>query len=470
MLYRLFLYSTDFVSVDSPIIHRINDALIVNTEEKWLRDGLAKDIKTFDTEYVIGCIEKALTDPKTGKCKCHPMVKYISKQYKQKAFVYIATSYTMAAQVLPHLCSIAMGNDLVLYDAQTNRSFRADCVDHYHIAFCTRRQIVHNAIVKAMRPIWSIRKLEENLTKHEKCASYVVTLRKTPQFTFEERNAKFYACLHEILEDDETLICEDQCYCIWGKGYMLKYVLEGYKKHPNQIGYAVGDHLWVSLLNRMGAEEALRWTKECTAKEKKEIYARMHLYEMQQKYPNPAQRFAESVKITKWQRKQVLRMRYSNVGPYGDEITFYAVPNHYIHQDESVSALNIEEEAASFLLSIVKDIYPDIYDRYYLTVNHMPSQMWVRMIERVKEISKLIRHDLFSEFLKPYIKHFDFSVFLDQNDPNYWESRLKTDEMQLFYENRYKICELYDVFIRWSEAQIECYGHIQDLMLNIQGP
>lgn len=470
MLYRLFLYSTDYASVESPMIHRINNALIANTEEKWRRDGIAKDIKNFDTEHVIACIEKALTDPETGRCKCHPVVKYIPKQYKRKAFLYIATSYTMAAQVIPHLYAIAMENDLVLYDAQTNRSFRGDCVDHRHIAFCTRRQIVHNAIIKAMQPIWSIRKLEERLTKHEPCASYVVTLRKTPQFTFEERNAKFYACLHEIPGEGETLICEDQCYCICGEGYTLKYVLEGYKKHPNQIGYAGGDSPWVSLLNRMGAEEALRWTKECTADEKKDIYARMHLYEMQKKYPNPAQRLVESVKIAKWQRKQVLRMRYTSDGPYGHEIKFHAIPNPYILQDESVSALNIEEEAASFLLPIVEDIYPDIYARYYLTVNHMPSQMWMRIIERVKEIRKLLLHDPFSEALKPYIEHFDFAVFLDQDDPNYWENRLRTDKMQLCYENRYKICELYDVFIRWSEAQIECYGSIQDLMLNIQGP
>ena len=163
-------------------------------------------------------------------------------------------------------------------------------------------------------------------------------------------------------------------------------------------------------------------------------------------------------------------MRYTSVGPYGDEITFHAVLNHYIHRDESVSALNIEEEAASFLLPIVKDIYQDIYDRYYLTVNHMPSQMWMRIIERVKEIKKLILRNPFSEALKPYIERFDLAVFLDQDAPNYWENRFKTDEMQLLYENRYKICELYDVFIRWSEAQIECYGSIQDLMLNIQGP
>jgi hypothetical protein len=86
----------------------------------------------------------------------------------------------------------------------------------------------------------------------------------------------------------------------------------------NQIGYAGGDSPWVSLLNRMGTEEALRWTKECTADEKKDIYARMHLYEMQKKYPNPAQRLVENVKIAKWQRKQVLRMRYTSDGPIQD--------------------------------------------------------------------------------------------------------------------------------------------------------
>ena len=92
MLYRLFLYSTDSASVESPMVHRINNALIANTEEKWRRDGIAKDIKNFDTEHVIACIEKALTDPETGRCKCHPVVKYIPKQYKRKAFLYIATS------------------------------------------------------------------------------------------------------------------------------------------------------------------------------------------------------------------------------------------------------------------------------------------------------------------------------------------------------------------------------------------
>ena len=71
---------------------------------------------------------------------------------------------------------------------------------------------------------------------------------------------------------------------------------------------------------------------------------------MMNAYPNPAQRFVESVKITKWQRKQVFDIRYSGFGYYGSEILFHVVADDFYQNAANVSVLKIEEESASFII------------------------------------------------------------------------------------------------------------------------
>jgi len=212
-----------------------------------------------------------------------------------------------------------------------------------------------------------------------------------------------------------------------------------------------------------------------TELEWEDIWARMQFSEMEydRAYPNPAQRFVESVKITAWQRKQPFRIRYGGIGYYGDEVLFHAVHDEdLLCNVENISVLKIEEAEADFILAVVEDFYPYYYyDRQYLSPNHLPAQMWEKILERVREVRRLLLEDPADPALQPYIERFPRYVFVDFDKPDWWECLEKKSKTQLCLENRYTIAALYDVFIRWSEAQLHIYwGAKDDLMFNIQGP
>ncbi|MCQ2354905.1 MAG: hypothetical protein MJ102_07400 [Clostridia bacterium] len=132
--------------------------------------------------------------------------------------------------------------------------------------------------------------------------------------------------------------------------------------------------------------------------------------------------------------------------------------------------MKIEEESASFILPFINDIYPDFYARYYLSSNHISSEMWCRILDRLREAKKMILEDSFNPILKPYIEKFNLFVLSNHPDTNYWDKIKKTDDAQFVFEHRYEIANLYDVFIKWSEAQLKAHVYCDDLMFNIQGP
>lgn len=470
MLYRIYLYSSSAATGSAPAIGIVNAAVSTNSEKQWNGNEATHFMNSFDADAVICQIETELTDPITNKCKCHPMVKYPPKKYDQIGYIFIATSYAKAAEVLPRVHAIAAENNLVMYDAETNRSFYMDLVDNTYLTLRNRQQELHQVILKEMKPLWNVRRINFFSEERDKGAAYVVTIRKDPKASFEERNEKFYKCLSQNLRGEEKLICEDQCYTISGKWYKITYVLEGYKKHPNRTGFVENGIPRVDLLHRMGADQAFRWMATCSDTEKSDIQKRMQFQEMMNAYPNPAKRFVESMKITKWQRKQVFDIRYSGFGYYGSEILFHVVADDFYKNAANISVLKIEEESASFILPFINDIYPDFYARYYLTSNHLSSEMWVRILDRLREAKKMILEDTFNPSLKPYIEKFNLFVLADHSDPKYWEKVNKTNDAKFVFEHRYEVAYLYDVFIKWSEAQLEVHGYCDDMMFNIQGP
>ncbi len=465
MLYRLYLYCSSAATGSAPAIDIVNCAISTNSDNEWYNNLAADSMRPFNTDAVVSCIKKELTDSVTGVCKCHPTVKYPPMKYNQIGFIYVATSYAMAADVLPRLYTIATENNLVLYDAETGRSFYKDLVDKTYITMRNRQQMLNNAILNDMKPVWNIRRVEFLSEKTEKSCSYVVTIRKDSNTSFAERNVQFYECLKKNLHNKEKLFCKNKQYSIVGEWYTINYVLEGYKKHPDKIGYVENGVPCVSLLRRMSVVEACRWTKNCTDTEINDIQARMHFREMKDRYPNTAQRFVESVKITKLQRKQLFDIRYSNIGYYGSEILFHVVPDSYYENDDEISVLKIDESSASFILPFINDIYPYFYERYYLEKNHISEQMWKRIIDRLEEAKKMILYDTFSPDLKSYIEEFDLYVFDD-----YEKSKHNTETAKFVFEHRYEIASFYDIFVEWSNAQFRTHSYCSGLMFNIQGP
>ena len=163
----------------------------------------------------------------------------------------------------------------------------------------SRQKALNQAILRDMKPIWKIRRLYFRFNGRNQECSYAVTVRKDTAASFAERNSRFYECLQKNLGYGETLLCENQCYTVVGEFYRLTYVLEGYKKHPNQIGYVEAGEPRVSLLHRMSAEEAFRWLKYREEKDREFVFSQMHFPKLVQEYPNPSHRLIECVKIVK---------------------------------------------------------------------------------------------------------------------------------------------------------------------------
>lgn len=461
MRYRLFLYRPAAESAFAPVIETINSAIIANSEYNWENKIAADNLKDFDVKNVISSMDSVFPEFDCSKYKvrvCLP-----PKQYKQNAFLYIITSYEKAGEVLPKLYAIASENDLALFDAETGKTFYRDLVDQAFITMRLRQQRLHNEIMKKMEPVWKIKKISPDKNDWNKRCDYVVTIRKSKDASFMERVQDFYRCLSESLSENEELCCEDYCYKIIGKGYQITYTFEGYKRNADQIGYNDG---CTKFLNRMSTEKAFKWLENCSDTEVSDIFSRMDFKEMKHAYPNPADRFVASVNITKWQRKQIFSIYYSGIGYYGSEILFHIVPDWYYKDEGEISVLKIEEESASFILPFVNDIYPDFYQHYYLDENHLSMEMWERIISRIKEAKEMILHDTFNSKLIPYIKRFNLFA-LAQSDSEY--EMIRTDEQKFLHEHRYDVAELYDVFIRWSEAQLNFYW-FDGRLFNIQGP
>jgi hypothetical protein len=137
--------------------------------------------------------------------------------------------------------------------------------------------------------------------------------------------------------------------------------------------------------------------------------------------------------------------------------------------------LRLEEETASFVLPIVEIFYPYIYQRYYLTENHIPREMMGDILNKIDEIKALIVKDLYNDKLASIIEKFDLYALVrksDDDSQSYYNAEdyemMTNDRMKFVYENRYRIAKIYDVFSSWAQEQLESYD--MDMMFNIQGP
>lgn len=393
MLYRLFLYKTAGATSDAPCLLNINRAISTNSEREWKGNQAANSMEHFPAEKIAKRITMELTDENTKVCKCKIKINYSPKPYKQIEYIYVATSFLKAKEVLPKLHTIAAENDLALYDAQTDKTFYRELVDSTFLIMNIRGQELNNVISENMKPIRRIRSIENYGNKRDKNCSFAVTLNKDKNIKFIDRVTRFYECLKNNLKYGESLVCKDRCYKICGKWYTITYILEGYKKHADMIGYTDNGISRMDIIRRMGVEEACRWVKRHNI-DTDRILARMNFLEMQEKYPNPADRFVASVNISKWEKKQKFDIGYGS--RYSSGIGFHVVQDEYWDDAKQKSVLDIEEESATFILPFINDIYPYFYERYYLEPNHIPWQMWVDILKRLEEAKEMILNDTFN--------------------------------------------------------------------------
>lgn len=463
MAYRVYIYSTSCTTASAPGIKICNWAISTNSMFQWKDNEAANCMQEFDVQSIIEKINSSLGDD------CEIQIRTPPISSTPVEYLLVSTSYEKAATVLPVIHCITAANDLVLYDAETKNVFFRELVNRTFISVRTRIEDFKRAILAEMKPIWTIRRIHRLASERDHDYSFVVTLRKDASKPFLSRCAQFYQCLTSHLGKNEKLSTENECFTVIGEWYSIAFCLEGYKKHPNQMGYYSHSQPRTKLIRRMGCDEAFRWLK-CNPKiSKAVILDRMNFREMVHAYPNPADRFIASVNISKWEQKQLFDIRYCGIGPYGSEILFHIVPSLYYKDEHEISVLAIEEENASFILPFIHDIYPYFYDRYYLEENHLPLQMWEEIIKRMKNAREAVIKNPFGQEFESYAKSFNLFVLAKTDD-----ERLKLfshDTKAVLFAHRFDIARLYDIFIQWSEAQLQEYCTTGDgRMFNIQGP
>lgn len=423
MIYSLYIYKPTAIGANAWRIGICNKAVSTGSLREWDENEAARFMEHFDTRGIAAKI-RTLVGEKCQVCERKPPVGHGNVE-----FLKIATSYAQAPAVLPYIHCVAAEYDLVLYDAETKKTFFRELVNGSFINVKLRIADYKNAILAQMKPIWLIRRIGVSRTERENYYAYVVTLRKDPEKSFDRRCATFYRCLSDQLRKDEEINTDSGCFTIIGEGYTISFCLEGYKKRPNQMGYYAQGRTQTKLIRRMGCEEGFFWLKQhgihVTA-----IWEKMNFAELKQAYPNPADRFVACVNIQKWESRSKLDIRYCGIGPYGAEILFHLVPGEYAKGKNEISVLAVEEFNAEPILEIVNQFYPYFYERYFLEENHLPTQMWWDIVKEAKKKK--------GELISSY---------------NYHDA------------------EVLDIFIRWSEAQFNTYQFCDDgRMLNIQGP
>lgn len=462
MLYRLYLYGTDAVDVDAPVVRMINNALQTNSMSDWKRDSVGKYLTDMDAESIKSEIEKKIPG------KCHPIIVYPAYERCFQPFLFVATSYEVVQEVLPALYYVAAEYGLVFYNAEKDEVFYKPLKQYIRTNRKRRERQILAAIRQAMTPIWKERKIFEYQDREVVYSAYVVTLRKKKDKSYEDRAMDFYQCLKTSLAGNEELICENRAFIVKGSEYTIALCLEGYAKHAEMICFMEEGRPRKELIHRMGCLNAIRWMEQCTGEEKKDIIARMQFREMEERYKNPADRFVRSINITKQQRKEIFDFRYSGHGPIGSEVRFHYVPDDGYTDPKTVSVLKIEEESASFILPFFNDLYPYFYDRYYLTANHIPSQMWWDFIKKIKQAKESLKSNERVPEIESHIDRLDLYV-LAQSESD--DNTIREDPFLFLYNHRYDVAHFYDIFCQWAELQLDTYDvNAENGMFNIQGP
>ena len=463
MRYRIYLYRTTAAHKGALCIDIVNRAVSQDSKFDWEGNSADKFMLNFDAERVKDEILTRLTV--NGDKLCRAEVLY-SPQNKIE-YIYIATSYETAKNVLTEVNAVAVNHELIMYDAEMDRAFyTTDLYCKPYVTMKLRSKQLNNLILQTQQPIRRLREIDFTSEESMHSCSFVITFIKDGA-TLEERTLNFYETLKSNLLKDEELHTGFECFTVCGDEYEIIYCLEGYKNCADKIGYMENGVPCTSLVKRMPCELAV---KQCEALEKceqRDVYARMRFSEWINRYPNPAERFVASVNLAKRIRREKLDIAVSSIGYYGSQILFHVAVDEYVAEEpQRISVLKIEEDTASFILPVLEMVYPYIDARYY-TINHLPAEMMTDIVEKIKEIRKRIVNNTYDE---KAFSIYSRSCLWALEDASEDDELKYTDPNKFIYNHRYKIARLYDIFVSWVEDQLEYYGGRDGLMFNIQGP
>ena len=475
MQYKFFLYRSDAGRKGAYSISIVNRNLRFNFP-KWDKDNMPeKDMLSFDTKRVAEQIKAELP------LSMNEWTEVSERQTPEKKTGYLCVeTYMQCVELVwPSLTKIALQEQLVLLDAQTNKYVFEPFPYRFAWRDMTQRILELNEQIRhKIEGVWRVRRLYKQHHEDLPEAAYVISLIKSREHTLQERTEAFFHMLQSMLVGKEKIHCGDRCFTIKGGWYTISYVIEAYRKSPNMLCYIDNGVPRVELLHRISCEKAFKWLKYNPGKIHHENHERtierIPFTEMEYKYPNPADRFCASVNITKALIKEKIRIDYSSFECTGlDYVMIHRIPYEnclILDSDdcrERISALRMGKEVASFILPFFEERYPYINDRYY-QANHIPAEMLREIKDRIAEMRTLLYTGEKLEVLEQYLEKADFYA-LDYSDKCDPREKSPAGRKEIIRERRLEIAHMYDIFIRWAEAQLE-YCCTNDDMFNIIGP
>ena len=457
MFYRMYLYKSRAFTGDSPIIAYetgfITEQSTTSDCESEFSDSLI--LCDFDAQGVLSEIRK--TAESVG---AEYSAEILYTPSENKPYICVTAPFESARCVKAVLIGIAVMHELTLFDKKSGKTvFHKDLFDDSYWKASDRAAELNTLIqMRLYKHVWRLRMLY-NTKEYPHIRSYTVTFKKKSDMSLEEQTALFVGLLRDNLKEGEELLTGNERFAVESDVYRIEYCVEGYKKSANYICYADdGDCIRKELMKRMSTECAVRWIRDHGNIDV--IRDRMNFDDLVWLYPNPAERFVASVRIS----KRLSELRGSLCVEYGKMPFSTAGITFRVNVDTSIfgraarnySYLNIEEDTASFILPVISEAIPYIYDRYYSVAYIMPDAM-NNALEKLKEIKKQILSDTYNPSLAELYKQFDLYMLLDEESESYKEEAelMSKSPADFVYKHRHDIAALYDIFTDWAEIQSE---------------
>lgn len=300
---------------------------------------------------------------------------------------------------------------------------------------------------------------------------YVIVLARRKQISLpplEERVRAVCDILRSLLEPGEELCCRDGMFVVEARDYEISFTVEAYNKNPCLIGCMENGVPVVRGMGRMNTMCAMRQARNMTAYRVLDsaLWRRMGCYDMVERYPNPADRFAASVRLERKLRRINLELA-CDVPDWNYGVVFQLRAIHSLESDgndvEAESCLYLGEEGFSFLLPFILRHAPDSFD-YYSTVNPLSFKVWKKISADMRHMARLILHDTFCEEVTRLIPNFFLSILQENEDcPDPLE---KENPPAFLHRHRHRLYAFYQLVCDWIESRGE-YGY--NPLINISG-
>lgn len=482
MHYFVDLYKSNS-EIDSIAIDKLNGLIINNSnKEDWKGWEADKWLEDFDSEKVRREIE--------GWHAGNELVKVYSwhTPLLHKVIVTVDLAYDSVRKFVPLLSALAIENGLKLLDRQTENCFSAGTLWNEDLVCCRSRALqLKKELQRDFLLCAPIRKIEDRKSSEfiehpGHIISYVLTVPPMTTDAFIRQTEELYARLRNFVTEGEMLSYQDGYFSISSKrgryfSYAINLVLEkmaegnacigGIEETPTRHGIEL-------IRERRNCEKVLSGSAYPVNYHKLpysqwSLWDKMGLAEMTREYTNPADRFVAGADMAKRLSDGKLPM-YVEANVYcGAEFIFHRVDieRGSFVRSPSISVLKMSEETASFLLPIIKDFYPYIYDRYYLDENYLPVQMWIDIEKRIHEVVAWINQEPVDYKILPYLKYFDLYKLADEGEWGLLRTAMTSEKLELLHRNRAELTKFYENFCWWLERQLSLSS---DGLINVEGP